>query len=362
MEITLSEPNGDILVTLGGMAGSVINPDHIDGDFAPPPVEATSGPFAVSDFRPEELVIYERIGDDHWNETAARVKVLEVHAYPDTTAGLNALETGMLDVVFGRGVAYEVIDQTLARLDGFHQVGHRANGYRAGLHLRNSIEPFDDIRVRQAIAHAIDRQIIADNVLRDGCEVIHGYYPPGVDGYIEGYEAFPFDPDRARELLAEAGVSDLSFESLVPAEGQAESRAAEAIQAMLKDVGVDMQLLPAALNEVPIRFSEGNDAASAYAGVHTNPTSLATQFFGPNGLAGPEAGELREVIEAALPTGADRPDRIAEAGRAAAESALIIPICAPESPWIAHESVAFVDEMPFTVWGVAMLQNLGVMK
>jgi len=70
------------------------------------------------------------------------------------------------------------------------------------LGLNTAMPPFDDAAVRQAFAQAIDKDKLADLVLRGTASPARGILPPGMPGYDAGYEGLPFDPARARELLA----------------------------------------------------------------------------------------------------------------------------------------------------------------
>jgi len=68
--------------------------------------------------------------------------------------------------------------------------------------------PFDDPLVRQAIGYAIDKERIVENFYPEGSQVADQFLPPGIPQYEEGAETFTYDPERARQLLAEAGYPD----------------------------------------------------------------------------------------------------------------------------------------------------------
>jgi peptide/nickel transport system substrate-binding protein len=69
-------------------------------------------------------------------------------------------------------------------------------------------EPLDNETLRQAIGYAIDRERIVENFYPSGSTVADQFLPPGMPGYEDGAEAYTYDPDRARDLLAEAGYED----------------------------------------------------------------------------------------------------------------------------------------------------------
>ena len=122
---------------------------------------------------------------------------------------------------------------------GFTTEGEPALTYLV-LYLNRAKSEFGDRLVRQALNHAIDRQALVDAVL-------FGAGVPTVQPFPEGYFAhnadypadyYAFDPERARELLAEAGLPDgFEFDMLVPTSDLA-NRLAEALMQMLGEVGI----------------------------------------------------------------------------------------------------------------------------
>ncbi len=79
--------------------------------------------------------------------------------------------------------------------------------------------PFDDVRVRQALAMSIDKQAIASSILIDLVTPAKGILPPGMPGYNEGLDGLPYDPDEARRLLDEAGGPDILDGATILASG-----------------------------------------------------------------------------------------------------------------------------------------------
>jgi peptide/nickel transport system substrate-binding protein len=75
-----------------------------------------------------------------------------------------------------------------------------------------------DVRVRQAIAHAVDRESLVRNQMPEGASVASQFMPDTVDGYNSELQPIPYDPERARALLAEAGVPDLTVNFYYPTE------------------------------------------------------------------------------------------------------------------------------------------------
>jgi peptide/nickel transport system substrate-binding protein len=105
--------------------------------------------------------------------------------------------------------------------------------------------PFDDVRVRQAFAYAINRQAIVDGILLDTGILANNFLPPVTPYYTEDVAQYPYDPAKAKELLAQAGQSNLSLDFYVPESGSGMQQAdamATAIQSDLAQVGVTLTI------------------------------------------------------------------------------------------------------------------------
>ncbi|MDO8615976.1 MAG: peptide ABC transporter substrate-binding protein [Dehalococcoidia bacterium] len=97
--------------------------------------------------------------------------------------------------------------------------------------------PFDDPKVRQALNMAVDRDFLANDLLAELVLPANGVLPPGMPGYNEGLDGLPFDPDRARQLLDEAGGPEIltDVKLLASGQGASPSQVLEAVVAMWQD-------------------------------------------------------------------------------------------------------------------------------
>jgi oligopeptide transport system substrate-binding protein len=107
--------------------------------------------------------------------------------------------------------------------------------------------PFDDVKVRQAFGLAIDRQKIVDVVLKDMMPVATGVLPPGVPGYTSTVTAQPYDPDKAKQLLAESQYGGPSgLPKITISEVGAGASAGDDVQAMVEmwkqNLGVEVEI------------------------------------------------------------------------------------------------------------------------
>ncbi len=109
-------------------------------------------------------------------------------------------------------------------------------------HLKIDEAPYDDLRVRQAIAHAIDKQLFIDEIRGGTATIANSILAPDLMGHNPDVPKYEYDPDRSRELLADAGYPDgFTTTALVP-ETELDREVASVVQAMLAEVGIDMQI------------------------------------------------------------------------------------------------------------------------
>ncbi|WP_369052238.1 ABC transporter substrate-binding protein [Kineococcus terrestris] len=163
-----------------------------------------TGPFVFDSWERGQQIRLRR-NDDYWGETA-KVATAVVRFIGDGTARRQALQNGDID-------GYDLVapaDVDTLTSAGF-QVQERPAFNILYLGMNQAFPPLDDVRVRQAIAHAIDKEAVIANALPEGTEPATQFMPENVIGYNAGVTTYEYDPDRARQLLAEAGQSELTL-------------------------------------------------------------------------------------------------------------------------------------------------------
>ena len=109
------------------------------------------------------------------------------------------------------------------------------------LALNTQKEALSDVRVRQAIAYALNRQEFVDTIVEGRGEVANSFIAKTIPGWNEELEPYPQDVEKAKELLAEAGYGDgLSLKIYVS--GDVRNRSAQVVQAQLKEAGIDVDI------------------------------------------------------------------------------------------------------------------------
>lgn len=194
-----------------------------------------SGPYKFVEWRKGVKVVLER-NDNYWRGKPPFATV-EFVAVPDAATRIADLRTGKADLIVGLNP-----DDAL-QLQGAGSVEVRsAPTERIGYFMMNVQHgPLMDKRVRQAVAHSINRQLIIDALLGGYSQVANQLLTPAHFGYIEGLEWYDHDPDKARALLAEAGFGD-GLEIEIITAPPFDQRIIQAIQQQLSDVGVTLKI------------------------------------------------------------------------------------------------------------------------
>lgn len=116
----------------------------------------------------------------------------------------------------------------------------------AWVRVPNDIEPFSDVRVRQALNHAVDIDGIIQALLGGDGNRLAGFFVPGGLGYDPDLEPYPYDPDRARQLLVEAGYPD-GFDTTLEFASTEATDLVAAIAGQLTEVGIRTEIQPVEL-------------------------------------------------------------------------------------------------------------------
>lgn len=203
--ITLTEPNQNFLFALTGPAGLVFQAgDATDLQTA----ENGTGPFTLSNWSKGSSITFARY-DEYWGEAAGVAEVVFEYI-PDFTAGVNAALDGSLQVL-------TAVDPNLApQLEdsGDFLLTQGRTTDKATLAFNNAKAPLDDVRVREALRLAIDHEGLIDAV--GAGQALYGPIPELDPGYEDLSDVAPYDPERAKELLAEAGQEDLELTLTIP--------------------------------------------------------------------------------------------------------------------------------------------------
>lgn len=200
-----------------------------------------TGPYMLQNWDLGNEIVLTR-HDDYWGEPAFEQTMI-FRWTSEAAARLVELQAGTVDGIDNPGAGdFEVISAD-PNLQLFERPG--LNIFYLGMN--NLFPPFDNQKVRQAVAYAIDKQRIVDNFYPPGSTVADQFLPPAIFGYTPETEPFPYDPEMARQLLAESGVSlpievTLNYRDVVRGYLPQPGIVAQDIQAQLAQVGINITI------------------------------------------------------------------------------------------------------------------------
>lgn len=196
-----------------------------------------TGPFAISQYNPRQSVVL--VANDDYYKGAPKLAGIEFRFMPDTATRELALRTGEVDTAGGDGEQIWV-DRMRSQGVIVEMVGP-GNGYFIQFNMTKP--PFDDLRVRQALAYAVNRDEIVAYLGPALARPLRSPVPAGYFGHTtEGIETYETDLNRARALLAEAGYPNgFEFEVYI-SEATSYLPFAQLLQEHWRRIGVTMRL------------------------------------------------------------------------------------------------------------------------
>ena len=257
--VRLAEPNATFLATLGMNFCAAVSPTAVAAhgpEFFKNPVG--TGPFKFVEWRKDERIVLDR-NDSYWGERPL-LKRLIFRPIQDASVRFLELRTGAIQGIDNVSPEFIQAIRENPDLQLLTQPGMNV-GYLA---MNMDRPPFDNRLVRVAINCAVDKQALVDNFYSGLAVPAKNPLPPLMWGYDDSVEPYPYDPDRARRLLAEAGFPD-GFESELwampaprPYMPQPE-KIAVAVKANLDAVGVRAKI---------VRWEWGTYLDKVFAGEH----------------------------------------------------------------------------------------------
>lgn len=195
-----------------------------------------TGYFKFDDWVPGEYIKLVR-NEDYWGEKALLDSVtFKVVSEPLTR--LSELETGYSHLA----EAIQPSDMTRVESHPDLTLNKTPLTSLAYIGFNLNKEPFDDVRVRQAISMAINKDDIIDGIMNGNAVPAVGPIAPGVFGFDESVTPMPYDPDRAKELLAEAGYPNGFSTTIWTNDNAQRIQTAEYLQSKLSDIGIDLRI------------------------------------------------------------------------------------------------------------------------
>jgi ABC-type transport system substrate-binding protein len=348
----LKAPNVGFSTVLAKEPGYMVSPKALaaPGQIANKPVG--TGPFILKEWLKGDHITLTR-NPNYWRSGQPRLDAITYRVLPDAEARFQSLQAGSLDVVQTDSADHIVQarkNQNLAvNLASF-------NGSTA-MTLNVAKSPFDDVRVRKAIAHAIDRTALVNVVDKGISEPSDGPFAKTSPFYADpGYPAF--DPGIARQLVQEVG-KPIVFSYKVTPSGVGPRRAA-VLQQMLKDVGITMNIEPKEFTAILAAVNAKDfQAAELPTPDFTDPDIQLTRRF-QTGSAQNWGGYSSRMVDDALVRGRTSADK-AERAKAYADLARTLATDLPYI-WLTRNYYGVISKAGVTGWQPLDAANLGVFR
>lgn len=296
LKITLKRPVATFLDDLYDIA---ITPSNIsDEELKRNPIGA--GPFRFVSWTPNETIVLER-NPDYWEPGKPYLDRLVFRVLPDTTAAILNLIAGEIDAIYDVPIA-----DAQAVKDNpdviFHRPSASGSLFLIELGVSNH-SALQDVRVRRALAHTIDRATINQVVYFNEGEITCTPLPAFSWAYVE-QKCPVYDLNRARTLLEEAGKTDLKFSIEVISGVKAMEDIATIWQASLRQIGVVLEINKSELNTWLDRYVNKNyDTIANWFNVSSDPNSMFDIIYKPllaSVYDNPKMGQL--ILDAAATT------------------------------------------------------------
>ena len=311
VQFTLTSPVGFFPALLSSSYFGMHSPTAVmEGglEYGTPNVGAVgTGPFTFDEWIDGDRVTVNRY-EDYWGEPAG-VESIVFRGIEETATRLAELEAGTIDIAVNLAPEdFEIVEGNDELVSAVVEGNNLSLGY-IGMHQANP--PFDNAQVRQAVAHAIDYEAIVDAFYGELGTTAGEFVPPGLFGRAE-LDAYEYNPERARELLAEAGFAD-GFDTEfwympvsrpyypVPLD------IAEAVASQLSEVGINAELKSEEWGIYLDDYSQGKFPMYmlGWSADYADPNNFVFTFFGPSqsveafGWDSPETLEFLEQARAA---------------------------------------------------------------
>jgi len=234
----LDKPSGLLLYRLAWPAAVMVEPKSTPDNKTNP---VGTGPFKLKNWVKGDRVELTR-DPDFWDKSKKiALDNVTFRFIGDPQAQVAALESGDIDAVPGL-LAAELYSKFQNDPRFAAVVGNTELKAVAGMN--NTKKPFDDVRVRRALMMAVDRNLLIKGVSNGYGTPIGSHYTPNDPGYVDLTGVLPYDPKKAKALLAEAGYPNgFTFSFKTPQMAYA-SRSAEVLQSMFAEIGVTMNIVP----------------------------------------------------------------------------------------------------------------------
>src|SRR5690606_17011986 len=211
--------------------------DEFGADFATHPVG--TGGFKLREWTLGQRVVFER-NPDYYHPGVPYLDEITFEIGQEPTVALLRLQRGEVDIL-GDGIPPAQFAEVMADPANEGLIVEGGQLHTGYVTMNVTQPPFDDVRVRQAVNMAINKERVV-RIINNRAVPANQPLPPAMPGYDTGYAGYPFDAAKAKELLAEAGYADGFTTELYAMNTDPNPRIAQAIQQDLAEIGIKAEL------------------------------------------------------------------------------------------------------------------------
>jgi peptide/nickel transport system substrate-binding protein len=284
IKFELSRPDATFLHVAALNFAHVVPKEEVEkhgADFGKHPVG--SGAFKLAEWTLGQKLVFERFAD-YWNKGLPKLDQITFEVGQEPIVALLRLQKGEIDIP-GDGIPpakFIEVKEDPAFKDLVIQGGQLHTGYVA---MNVKIKPFDDVKVRQAVNMAINKDRIV-RIINGRAIPANQPLPPTMPGYAKDYEGYPYDVEKAKALMAEAGLADGVETELFVMNTDPQPRIAQAIQQDLAAIGVKASVKSLAQANVIAAGGEPDGAPMIWSG----GMAWIADFPDPSNFYGPILG------------------------------------------------------------------------
>ncbi len=284
VEITLSRPDATFLHVMALNFASIVPKEAVDAagaDFGKEPVG--TGAFKLAEWTIGQRLVFEK-NPDYWREGVPYLDHITFEVGQEPIVALLRLQNGEVDVP-GDGIPPAKFTEVMADPEQAARVvvgGQLQTGY---VTMNVKMPPFDNKAVRQAVNMAINKERITQ-IINGRAVPATQPLPPSMPGYTEGYAGYPYDPEKAKAMLADAGFPDGFETELFVMNTDPNPRIAQAIQQDLAGIGIKASIQSLAQANVIAAGGEEDQAPMIWSG----GMAWIADFPDPSNFYGPILG------------------------------------------------------------------------
>jgi peptide/nickel transport system substrate-binding protein/oligopeptide transport system substrate-binding protein len=283
IKFELSRPDATFLHVMALNFAHVVPKEAVEehgADFGKNPVG--TGAYKLAEWTLGQRLVFEK-NADYWREGVPFLNRITFEIGQEPNVALLRLQQGEVDIL-GDGIPpaqfLQVKDDPQYK-DWIVEGGQLHTGY---VTMNVNTPPFDDVKVRQAVNHAINKDRIV-RIINNRAVPANQPLPPSMPGYTKDYQGYAYDPEKAKALLAEAGQAEGFSTELYAMNTDPNPRIAQAIQQDLAAVGIQAEIK--ALAQANVIEAGGNGSAPM---IWSGGMAWIADFPDPSNFYGPILG------------------------------------------------------------------------